>query len=244
MSTDTKNTSLVKASDNQVMAIEQALADCAAHNLTGLSPIIITLKLAKGMDTLRKNLSGELLDSVIAISNTELGFLTDRKPGQKDKDGRELSYHTWQIRDCVIDAMLRGASIVGNEFNVIAGKCYLTKNYFKRVLRDWPGLTDFKTTPGVPTQSVNGCLVPYRGEWRLNGVPDELRCEHTSEGDFRIPVKVNEGMGVDAVLGKAERKFLARVHNRVSGSGWASMQGQDDEDVLEVESTPEATGAK
>jgi hypothetical protein len=69
-------------------------------------------------------------------------------------------------------------------------------------------------------------LVPMRAEWRLNGVPHLLRCEATSEGDFRIPVIENEGMGIDAVLGKARRKLFAKIFSRLTGSEWVAEQAE------------------
>ena len=66
------------------------------------------------------------------------------------------------------------------------------------------------------------CLVPFRGEWSLNGVPDALRCEQTPDGDFRIPVRINEGMGVDAIWEKPNASFWPRVIPPEAGSAWAT----------------------
>jgi hypothetical protein len=192
-----------------VAEIETALAQCSAQQLAGLSPISRTLRLAEGMETLRKNLQGDLLANIKALANTKLGFLTDRPPGS------DKTYADWQIRDCCIEAMIRGASVIGNEFNIIAGTCYLTKEFFERALREWPGLSHLRLLEGVPTTATAGCLVPYHASWEVYGVPDELHCDHNSDGDFRIPVRVNAGMGVDAILGKAKRKMLARIFSRL-----------------------------
>jgi hypothetical protein len=47
--------------------------------------------------------------------------------------------------------------------------------------------------------------------------------------DGRIPVRVNKAMGVDAILGKAERKMLAAIRKEVTGS-----QHDPDGDVDDV----------
>lgn len=225
------NRNLATVPETPVAEIETALSQCSASNLAGMSTVRRFLTLARGMDTLRKHLTGDMLAHVLALANTELGFLTDRPPGAKDKEGKPISYAEWQIRDACIDAMLRGASIIGNEFNVIAGRCYLTRQFFERALREWPGLTELQICEGVPSNAVNaqGALVPMRATWKLHGTQHSIECEHGPDGDYRIPVRINAGMGMDAILGKARRKLLARVFARVSGSAWAMEAVTDDE---------------
>lgn len=231
-------TELIKpVSENVIIEIEQACQDCSLVKLQTLSPIRRTLALARGMQTIRNHLVGPLMHDIMALANTPLGFLTDRKPGQTDKNGKELKpYSEAVIRDCVIEGMLRGASIIGNEMNVLVSRCYLTKSYFERSVREWPGLTDLAVTHGVPTRtsSANHVLVPMRATWKLNGVPQELRCDHSSDGDSRIPVVENAGMGADAVLGKAQRKFFARLFARLTGSDWVTEEAEVDEPTIEV----------
>ncbi len=54
-----------------------------------------------------------------------------------------------------------------------------------------------------------------------------LRCAQEKDGtDMRIPVKVNGGMGADAILGKAERKMLFRIYQRVNGSSFGAVDGE------------------
>jgi len=227
-----------KVDENVIIEIEQACQDCSLATLQKLSPIRRTLALANGMQTIRKHLVGPLMADIMALANTPLGFLTDRKPGQKDKEGKEIKpYAESTIRDAVIEGMLRGASIIGNEINVLVGRCYLTKAYFERAVREWPGLTDLAVTEGVPTRTSSGnhVLVPMSATWKLHGISQELRCVHTSDGDNRIPVVENAGMGVDAVLGKARRKFFAKIFARLTGSDWIAEQADIDVPALEGE---------
>lgn len=241
------STELMRVDDKTVIAIEQACEQCNMSRLATLSPIRRTLALARGMQIIRNQLVGPVMKDIMALANTPLGFLTDRKPGQRDKHGKEVSpYSEAVIRDAVVEGMLRGASIIGNEMNVLVGRCYLTKQYFERAVREWPGLTDLAITEGVPTRATASryVLVPMRASWRLNGVPHDLRCEHTSEGDSRIAVIENEGMGVDAVLGKARRKFFARILARLTGSEWVSEQAElDTGETIDVEASTEPAAA-
>lgn len=240
------STELITIDEKTVIAIEQACEQCNLARLATLSPIRRTLALARGMQIIRSHLVGPVMKDIMALANTPLGFLTDRKPGTKTKDNKEVTpYSEAVIRDAVVEGMLRGASIIGNEMNVLVGRCYLTKSYFERAVREWPGLTHLAITEGVPTRTSSSkyVLVPMRATWRLGGIPQELRCEHTSEVDSRIPVMENEGMGADAVLGKAKRKLFAKIFARLAGSDWIAEQTEMDGDAVDVESTPVATEA-
>lgn len=238
------STELITIDEKTVIAIEEACEQCNLAKLATLSPLRRTLALARGMHIIRSQLVGPVMKDIMALANTPLGFLTDRTPGQKDKNGKELTpYSENVIRDAVVEGMLRGASIIGNEMNVLFGRCYLTRAYFERVVREWPGLTHLAITEGVPmrTTSSKYVLVPMRASWQLNGVPQELRCEHTSEVDSRIPVIENEGMAADAVLGKAKRKLFAKIFARLAGSEWIAEQAEMEGDAVDVEYTPVAT---
>lgn len=237
------STELIAFDEKTVIAIEEACEQCNLAKLATLSPIRRTLTLARGMQIIRDQLKGPVMKDIMALANTPLGFLTDRKPGTKNKDGKEVTpYGESVIRDAVVEGMLRGASIIGNEMNVLVGRCYLTKAYFERAVREWPGLTHLAITEGVPmrTTSSKYVLVPMRATWRLNGIPQELRCEHTSEVDSRIPVIENEGMAADAVLGKAKRKLFAKIYARLAGSDWAAEQAELDGEAIDVQATPVA----
>lgn len=241
------STELTKVPENVIIEIERACEDCSLATLQKLSPIRRTLALATGMQTIRRHLVGPLMGDIMALANTPLGFLTDRKPGTTDKNGKEVKpYSEAVIRDAVIEGMLRGASVIGNEINVLVGRCYLTKAYFERSVREWPGLTHLAVTEGVPTRTSSSryVLVPMRATWKLHGVPQELRCEHNSDGDSRIPVIENEGMGADAVLGKARRKFFARIYARLTGSDWIAEQAEMDGGAIGIEHTAPDTAAE
>ena len=120
----------------------------------------------------------------------------------------------------MIAALMDGARIVGNEFNIIAGNYYRTLEQFERRIREYPGLTDFRMELGVPHIQGDGALVDVRASWRLDGKPGRLECKRGAEEDTRIPLRVNKGMGVDAVLGKAKRKFLARLLDYLDGTSF------------------------
>jgi len=181
--------------------------------------------LARGMNELRKLISGDVLAQLTALAGTDLGYRTDM-------DAKNKSYPPAVIRDCLIEGMLRGANVVGNEINIIAGKCYLTKAYFERMVRGL--VSELRVVEGVPELSKSGvgALVPMRAAWKYMGHADSIECTKTDEGDNRIAVRVNSGMGVDAILGKAYRKLFARIYRRLTGSDW--IESEESQDMPET----------
>lgn len=158
------------------------------------------LVLSDGIKALKGAIES-VVGEILHLQNSPLGFLTDK---------RDTGYAPNVVAECMVEATLRGVYPVGNEFNIIAGRCYITQNGYKRLVRELPGLTDLKLLPGVPKASVGGAVVPFRATWKLNGKADAL--------DREIPIKMNSGMGVDALIGKATRKMLASIYGQITGS--------------------------
>jgi hypothetical protein len=148
--------------------------------------------------------------TIESLKNTPLGFLLD-KPEQYD----------WPIlRRICAEAMLRGSRITGNEFNGIAKKCYLTQAYFVRKCREWPGVSISQEIFGIP-RTLNGqTVVDYKIVLTRDGVEEV----YSREGNQAIAVRVNDGMGADAIIGKAKRKAYAGLLEQLimrSGETWS-----------------------
>lgn len=169
--------------------------------------------LATAMRELQEHLE-PMMPAFMPLQNSALGFKTDNPAG----------YPVETVRDCVIEATLRGVQTVGNQFNIIQHRCYITKEGYEHKLRNLKGFTEFKPNYGVPKmhQSGEGAIVECNASWNFNGKPDEMKAE--------IPVRVNKGMGTDAILGKATRKFLKRVFERITGS--SEVENVPDEDAV------------
>ncbi len=209
-------TDIVKAIDDATAQIEEALVKCNSAALADLPALKQAVTLAAGIQHLRKALTPEIVQRVLMpLQGTPLGFVTD-----KDRDG---GYPDEVVRDCAIEAMIKGAQPINNEFNIISGRCYIAKNGLKRLVMTWPGLTNFRMTPGVPTLAGDkGALIQMRATWMLDGTPMELFRGQTQSkdgvlDDTRIAVKVNSGMGPDAIVGKAERKMYKAIYELLSG---------------------------
>lgn len=183
--------------------------------------------MARAIDNLRQLLTDELMDLVVMpLMNTKLGFKTDR-PNKRETQ----PYPREEVREAVIEALIRGAYITGNEFNIISKSAYLTKDFFRRKLAEHEGFTDFVPLPGVPRIREGGAVVPYTCSWKLKGQPTSITRE--------IVVKVNDMMGADAIIGKADRKMWATVYQIITGSQQSFPEG----DVDDTETTYFSPGA-
>lgn len=175
--------------------------------------------MASAVQRLNALISDEMMRDIMGLQGQSLGFRTDR-----DEKG---GYPVGVVKACLIEALLRGAYPVGNEFNIIAHRPYITKEGLTRMVREFPGLANLKLGFGVPRNVVGGAIVKCSATWTLSGGSDSIECE--------IPIRVNSGMGVDAILGKATRKLLARVHQRLTGSEQVVADGEVGEPGPEVE---------
>lgn len=215
----------------EIIALDALIAKHSLSALAELGHVERAFMLAEGMMQLRQAITPAMMAPLMQLQNTRLGFRTDRPPKiERGKIVDPGGYPPETVKECAIEVLLRGAYLVGNEFNIIAGGPYLTKEYFARMVSSFPGLTDLKTTPGVPIfkPSMGGALVAYRATWLLNGNAMSLERE--------IPIRVNEGQGADAILGKATRKMLAAVWGRLTGSEHTVPDGEVD--VIDGEAIP------
>jgi hypothetical protein len=207
------------------VAVEEALSMCSPSSLVELPALSQAVSLAKGIISLRKALSPEIMKHVfMPLQGSPLGFLADK------------TYDEQTVRECLIQAMIMGLRPINNEFNIIGGKAYAAKNGCERIVRSWPGLSALTIDLSVPQMAGDkGAMVAVRASWLLSG----KRCEYsrqqskTEDGeifDNRIAVRVNAGMGADAIHGKAYRKTYKGILDLLS-NGALSI---DDADAIET----------
>jgi hypothetical protein len=182
------------------------------------SSIVSMMRLSEGIAALKEALTPAIMERIMQLKGTALGFLTDEATRKKGP------YTVEETKSAVIEAILQGMRVVGNEFNIISARCYAAKNGIVRVLREKPGFSDKKIIMEVPTMKPNGATVRYRACWKLNGVPNEMSGE--------LPIRVNEYMGADAVLGKAERKINFQILKEICGSKQTGIQEGEVEDAI------------
>lgn len=191
-------------------------------------------QVAQSMVDLRAALTDEMMRPIMALMNSDLGFRTDRDPvvSPLTRDNKPTTpYPVETVRECFIESKLRGFHSMGNEWNIIAGRFYAARNGLKRKCERHPGVTDLRTSFGVPKiVGERGAVVPVVATWRKDGVADRI--------DSEIPVRVNGGMGVDAIIGKAERKLYKRVADRLTGTYTPDGEIEDAQDVATGNEAP------
>lgn len=193
--------------------------------------------IAHAVTAIRSALTNSIMADIMMLANSSLGFKTDRPPGSKTKDGKPMPmYPTEVVRDCMVQALIRGLRMTGNEINIIAGNLYVTKEGYRRLVREFPGLTNLRVQCGVPKKTGEGALVDCKASWEVERIPDEMVCE----GAYAIPIRVNAAMGVDAILGKAESKLYRRIYDRLVGSDLALPDVEEAPTAEQVETPTEA----
>lgn len=179
----------------------------------GFSTAIKMARVVRELQECIRPVIGELMP----LMNTAMGFKTDKDPSKpsRQKDGSYATpkpYTEDQIIPVIAESIIHGVRIMGNQFNVITGNCYITKEGFAQKLSDLKDFhnfeEDFLFDKNQDFESIRTCVVKYSAKWEYKGKPGEL---------IRyIPVRLNVGMGPDAAIGKAERKGRKGVWQRVT----------------------------
>lgn len=154
---------------------------------------------ASVVDELRKALTKEIMEPIMGLQGLRIGFKTDKL------------YDITVVRECLIEAVSFGVQPTGNQFNIIAGNAYITKEGYGYLLGKITGL-DYDIIPELPriSQDKNSAAVKVKIAWNIgNGA------KHEKEMEF--PIKTNQYMGADGVIGKATRKARKWLYEKITG---------------------------
>lgn len=218
-----------------VAEVERISKEATALFVQAAKSFAAELAVARSISQMREALSEEVMQDIMALQGTSLGFRSDK------------NYPVEVVRDVFIESRMRGFRVVGNEFNIIAGKFYGTKEGYGNRVREWPGLTDLREIYSTPRVMDGGAVVACKATWKVNGAADSV--DFTGEAAFAV--RLTSGQGADAALGKAERRLMARIYKRLSGIN--TPDGDvDDNGAIEVSAqdratrppVPQATGIK
>lgn len=174
--------------------------------------------IANAAGELKKLLTPQYMKPIMDLQGNRLGFKTDKDIAQGG--GKGPGYPEEVVKNCLIEAVLMGVQPFGNQFNIIAGNSYITKEGFGFLLANYKGLY-YEITPDLPR--INGdktsAAIDMNIEWTLEGV--------TKTKKIPFPIKMNAYMGTDAVIGKATRKARAWLYNTITGSEMPEGDTQD-----------------
>jgi hypothetical protein len=190
---------LIKTTPNQEIAKMlnvEVLSVIGQDSLVGFEKAYL---IADAAGKLKNMLTPEYMKPIMELQNNRLGFKTDNTAG----------YGEAVVKNCLIEAVLTGVQPFGNQFNIIKGNCYITKEGFGYLLANFKGLS-YEILPSLPRISGESAAIVMKITWTING--------NTQSRELDVPVRVNSQMGTDAVIGKATRKARAWLFNTISGS--------------------------
>ncbi len=146
---------------------------------------------------LKDALTPEVMKPIMALQGSSLGFRTDKDSA----NGYPLNV----VKDALINAVMVGLLPCGNHFNIISGRMYVTKEGFTYLLDE--AKVKYTIDQAVPLMKNGGAIVATDLSWLFDGKEGKKHLE--------IPVRVNAGMGADAILGKADRKAKCWLYNNL-----------------------------
>lgn len=183
---------------------------------------------------LREALDERVMKALLKLKNSKMGFRTDEGP----KTG---VYSMEVVRDAVIEAATLGLQCVGNQFNILGGNMYVTKEGFTFLLRQLAKegrLQDMRFVyhpaeiKESSTQGVSRSGELYQKIEREGLVKVEVSCVFDGkpvQECLEFVIRVNSGMSQDAVLGKAERKAKAWLYNFLTDQSVSDGSADADE---------------
>lgn len=233
--TKTNNTKSIvpKATMQDVQKLETTVAQCheAILQSSAFSKAIVE---SQAIDAILKCLTPAIMADVMKLMDSPLGFKTDRASGNKP------SYTEAQVRNVLLTALVRGARIGGNEFNIIAGQCYFTKEFFRRAILEFPGLTHLSEPKISPPTKHGESTVAMEAfiSWRLHGEEQSVSCRKDDESgvDSRIIVKTYHTDGPAKILGVAESRLLRKVMQKLTGLNYQII-GDDESNTVDAKPT-------
>lgn len=200
------NAALQAAQEKFVMAAQQASQLKIVKDFGAAFTAVSIVKL------LREALTDQVMNEVfMPLMNTKIGFLTDRDPNKPDKKTgiAPTPYPVPVVRDCLIDALVMGLMPTGNQFNILAGKMYPTKEGYSALLSKLGakylcevGLDE--SEPGAKAARINVIM-----NYSYNGEKNKLAMVAT--------VKKDGFSTMDLLRGKAERRGKKCLYEYLTG---------------------------
>lgn len=214
------NTSLMIPQNQLQVAekIDNIVLEVIKQETAGLTPAKKTFIKAWAVTEIANLLTDEYIKPIMSLQGKKYGFLTDAKRGEP--------YNQEVVKDCIIEAWMLGLEPVGNQFNILSSKMYPTKEGSKALLMKIPNLW-YEYSWTIPEMKPGSVNVKCKIEWKKSGGQKETR-------EISFPVRVNTGMTIDAIMGKAERKANVWLYNIVTGNSVNDGDFVETQDVSHI----------
>lgn len=167
---------------------------------------------AQVIGLLREALTDEVMNAVfMPLMNTKVGFRTDRD-GKPDKNGRPKPlYDISTVRDAIIDAAIIGLLPTGNQFNIISGTMYPTKEGYTVLLKKI-GAKYIIDVQQDRSQNPAFAEFPCKITYAFNGEKNSLTVVAT--------VRRDQYSSNDQLRGKAERRAKKALYEYLTGTDY------------------------
>jgi hypothetical protein len=208
---DPQNYTLIpQSSVQQVLELNRVVKTCQSEMALAEASgddVVKAMVAAGAMNQLR-GLIEKVMPDIRQLVGSPLGISCEQGAQWPDK----------VVGDVVLQGVLQGGRIVGGEIHIASGRCYMTKAYWERRFKEFPGVTNVQPPAmGLPRYQVlcerNYATVQTKLVYRLDGKLQTL----DRTGDAAITVVVNKGMGLDAIYGKVKKRLYQTAYAVVSG---------------------------
>lgn len=189
---------------------EVALRDASAIDI--VNNFGAAFNAARVITLLREALTDEVMSRVfMPLMNTKVGFRTDRD-GKPDKQGRvKPLYDVPTVRDAIIDAAIIGLLPTGNQFNIISGTMYPTKEGYTVLLKKI-GAKYVIDVQQDRSQNPAFAEFPCKITYSYNGEKNSLTINAT--------VRRDQYSSNDQLRGKAERRAKKALYEYLTGTDY------------------------
>lgn len=189
---------------------EVALRDASAIDI--VNNFGAAFNAARVITLLREALTDEVMARVfMPLMNTKVGFRTDRD-GKPDKNGRTKPlYDVPTVRDAIIDAAIIRLLPTGNQFNIISGTMYPTKEGYTVLLKKI-GAKYVIDVQQDRSQNPAFAEFPCKITYSYNGEKNCLTINAT--------VRRDQYSSNDQLRGKAERRAKKALYEYLTGTDY------------------------
>lgn len=189
---------------------EVALRDAAAIDI--VNNFGAAFKAAQVITLIREALTDEVMAKVfMPLMNTKVGFRTDRD-GKPDKNGKTKPlYDVATVRDAIVDAAIIGLLPTGNQFNIISGTMYPTKEGYTVLLKKI-GAKYIIDIQADRSQNPGFAEFPCKISYSYNGEKNSLTVVAT--------VRRDQYSSNDQLRGKAERRAKKALYEYLTGTDY------------------------
>lgn len=189
---------------------EVALRDASAIDI--VNNFGAAFNAARVITLLREALTDEVMARVfMPLMNTKVGFRTDRD-GKPDKNGKvKPLYDITTVRDAIIDAAIIGLLPTGNQFNIISGTMYPTKEGYTVLLKKI-GAKYIIDVQQDRSQNPAFAEFPCKISYSYNGEKNSLTVVAT--------VRRDQYSSNDQLRGKAERRAKKALYEYLTGTDY------------------------